>query len=103
MRICSGLTALAPLLVCQSAVPAELEVHEDYYAGFAQGAYYGLLLAGEDYHVAWCMRGELEIEARGMGQGAEFQKTMERLLEQCRATQNGEQGQDPPLTPDGNY
>lgn len=75
------------MLVCQSIVRAELEVHEDYYAGFAQGAYYGLLLGGEDYDVAWCMRGELEHEARGMGAGAEFQRTMERLLEECRARQ----------------
>lgn len=63
---------------------ADLDVHEDYYAGFAQGAYYGLLLAGEDYDVAWCMRGELAVEAKGMGSGVEFQKTMERLLEKCR-------------------
>lgn len=31
------------LLACQSAVRGELDVHEDYYAGFAQGAYYGFL------------------------------------------------------------
>lgn len=79
------IAALALPLVCESVVQAELDVHEDYYAGFAQGAYYGLMLAGEDYHVAWCMRGELEIEARGMGSGAEFQRTMEQLHEQCRA------------------
>ena len=87
MRIHHGLLAgLGLLLAWQTAARAELDVHEDYYRGFAQGAYYGLLLAGEGYDVAWCMRGELEIEARGMGEGAEFQRTMERLLGQCRET-----------------
>lgn len=71
-------------LTGRSVAQAGLDVHEDYYAGFSQGAYYGLMLAGEDYHVAWCMRGELEVEARGMGTGADFQKTMERLLAECR-------------------
>lgn len=45
-----------------------------------------LTLAGEDYDVAWCMQGDLEVEARGMGQGAGFQRTMERLPDQCRAS-----------------
>jgi hypothetical protein len=85
MRFCGrSLAALGLLLACQSPVRGEFDVHEDYYAGFAQGAYYGLLLAGEDYEVAWCMRGELELEAKGMGQGVAFQKTMERLLAECR-------------------
>ncbi|MEX2126074.1 MAG: hypothetical protein WD795_19445 [Woeseia sp.] len=85
MRFCSrSWAALGLLFACQSAVPGELDVHEDYYAGFAQGTYYGLLLAGEDYEVAWCMRGELVFEAKGMGQGVEFQRTMERLLAACR-------------------
>ena len=79
-----SLAAIGLLLVCQSAARGELDVHEDYYAGFTQGAYYGLMLAGEDYDVAWCMRGELEFEAKGMGQGAAFQTTMERLLAECR-------------------
>jgi malonyl CoA-acyl carrier protein transacylase len=87
MRVFSqSFAAFGLMLVCQSAVRGELSVHEDYYAGFSQGAYYGLLLAGEEYEVAWCMRGELVHEAKGMGQGAEFQKTMERLLENCRKT-----------------
>ncbi len=87
MRVVSqSFVALGLVLICQSAVPGELNVHEDYYAGFSQGAYYGLLLAGEEYEVAWCMRGELVHEAKGMGQGLEFQKTMERLLEDCRET-----------------
>lgn len=82
----ASLAGLGLLLAWQTAPRAELDVHEDYYRGFAQGAYYGLMLAGEGYDVAWCMRGELEIEARGMGQGAEFQRTMEGLLDQCRET-----------------
>ncbi|MFQ6005101.1 MAG: hypothetical protein ACE5OQ_06295 [Woeseia sp.] len=61
-----------------------LDVHDDYYRGFAQGAYYGLMLAGEDYHVAWCMKVELEYEAKEMGTGADFQRRMEALLAKCR-------------------
>ena len=87
MRIRNGLPAgLGLLLTWQTAARADLDVHEDYYRGFAQGAYYGLMLAGEPYDIAWCMRGELEVEARGMGQGADFQKTLERLLADCRET-----------------
>jgi hypothetical protein len=77
---------LGLLLAWQTPAQADLDVHDDYYRGFAQGAYYGLMLAGEEYDVAWCMRGELEVEARGMGQGADFQKTLERLLAECRET-----------------
>lgn len=84
------LAGLGLLLAWQTAARAELDVHEDYYRGFAQGAYYGLMLAGEDYDVAWCMRGELELEARGMGQGAGFQRTLERLLDHCRAPHAGD-------------
>lgn len=86
MHIRYGLLILGLLLAWQTAARAQLDVHEDYYRGFSQGAYYGLMLAGESYDVAWCMRGELEVEARAMGQGADFQRTMERLLEQCRAS-----------------
>lgn len=87
MRIRCAATAIVALsLACRSAAQAGLDVHEDYYTGFSQGAYYGLMLAGEAYDVAWCMRGELEVAARGMGSGAEFQRTMERLLAQCRET-----------------
>ena len=60
------------------------EFHDDYYFGFSQGAYYGLMLAGVDYHVAWCMKSELEYEARNLGTGGEFQQNIERLLAQCR-------------------
>ncbi|MFQ5983549.1 MAG: hypothetical protein ACE5KS_09270 [Woeseiaceae bacterium] len=88
------LRSLIPLAAClalASLATAEdggLDVHEDYYRGFAQGAYYGLMLAGEDYHVAWCMKAELEYEAKGMGTGADFQRTMEALLEKCREESN---------------
>ena len=61
MRILVAVAAAAVLsLTCRSVAQAGLDVHEDYYKGFSQGAYYGLMLAGEDYHVAWCMRGELD-------------------------------------------
>ena len=43
-----------------------------------------MMLAGEDYDAAWCMRGELQFEAKGMGSGETFQKTLEALLAQCR-------------------
>ena len=76
---------LLGLSITQLLARAELDVHDDYYAGFAQGTYYGLLLAGEEYEVAWCMRGELDVEARGMGTGEDFQRTLEALLAACRA------------------
>lgn len=78
--------ALLPLICAEGDA---LDVHEDYYRGFAQGAYYGLMLAGEDYHVAWCMKAELEHEARGMGTGVDFQRTMESLLDKCRQDNSG--------------
>jgi hypothetical protein len=61
-----------------------LDFHDDYYLGFSQGAYYGLMLAGEDYYVAWCMKAELDYAARKLGTGGEFQQNIERLLEECR-------------------
>lgn len=63
-----------------------LRFHPDYYLGFSHGAYYGLMLAGEDYHVAWCMKGELEYEAAKLGTGSEFQQAMEGILTKCRET-----------------
>ena len=85
---------LCGLTIAQSLARAELDVHDDYYGGFAQGAYYGLLLAGEDYEVAWCMRGELDFEARGMGTGEDFQRTLESLLASCRAGQPDRQSEE---------
>jgi len=80
---------LITLAVCGSAqtIPDDApEFHADYYLGFSHGAYYGLMLAGVDYHVAWCMKGELEYEAANLGTGAEFQQAMEGILTKCRAT-----------------
>ena len=61
-----------------------LDFHDDYYLGFSQGAYYGLMLAGVDYDVAWCMKSELAYVAADMGTGGEFQENMERMLADCR-------------------
>jgi hypothetical protein len=85
------------LLICMSAVAqdstvegsASLPFHDDYYEGFAQGVYYGLLLRGEKYGIAWCMKSELDYEAKLLGTGGEFQKRIEALLEHCRASSAG--------------
>lgn len=61
-----------------------LEFHDDYYLGFSQGAYYGLMLGGVDYDVAWCMKAELAYEGAAMGTGGEFQAKMETMLASCR-------------------
>lgn len=61
-----------------------LEFHEDYYLGFSQGAYYGLMLAGVEYDVAWCMKSELAFEGMAMGSGGEFQAKIEQMLLDCR-------------------
>ena len=63
--------------------------HDDYYEGFAQGVYYGLLLRGEDYEVAWCMKSELGYEAKSLGAGGDFQKKIEELLSRCREKSTG--------------
>lgn len=62
-----------------------LQFHEDYYLGFSQGVYYGLLMAGIEYDVAWCMKAELDYEAEKMGSGGEFQKKMDAIFAKCRA------------------
>jgi hypothetical protein len=53
-----AIALLSPALTADDG----LEFHEDYYLGFSQGAYYGLMLAGVDYDVAWCMKSELAFE-----------------------------------------
>ena len=68
-----------------TANPVVANFHDDYYRGFSQGAYYGLMLAGESYDVAWCMKSELEYEAGKFGAGGEFQAMLERLITRCRA------------------
>ena len=42
------------------------------------------MLAGEDYHVAWCMKSELEYEAATLGTGGEFQAGLDALLQEGR-------------------
>ena len=79
-----GFVALLSLSTYATTTNEGLNVHEDYYRGFAHGAYYGLMLGGVDYHVAWCMKVELEYEAEGMGTGADFQRKMESMLDRCR-------------------
>ncbi len=74
------------IALLSSALTADdgLEFHEDYYLGFSQGAYYGLMLAGVDYDVAWCMKSELAFEGAAMGSGGEFQARIEQMLLDCR-------------------
>lgn len=59
------------------------EFHEDYYLGFSQGAYYGLMLAGIEYDVAWCVKGELDYEAGNLGSGSDFQENIESIFRVC--------------------
>lgn len=61
-----------------------LDFHDDYYLGFSQGAYYGLMLGGVDYDVAWCVKSELAHVGSDMGSGGEFQARMESMLADCR-------------------
>ena len=70
-----------------NAVDAGPGFHEDYYLGFSQGAYYGLMLAGIEYDVAWCVKGELDYAAASLGSGSEFQENIERIFETCNDPQ----------------
>ncbi len=82
-----SLAAWLTLLISQSSLLVakdDLDFHDDYYLGFSQGAYYGLMLAGVDYDVAWCLKSELAYEASAMGTGGEFQAKIERMLVDCR-------------------
>jgi len=74
MKRLSLAAGLASLLALSPALTADdgLEFHDDYYLGFSQGAYYGLMLAGVDYNVAWC------------GTGGAFQAKIEQMLVDCR-------------------
>lgn len=85
LAIAGCLTMFAVCGSAQTVSEDELKFHPDYYLGFSHGAYYGLMLAGEDYHVAWCMKGELEYEAARLGTGSEFQQAMDSILMKCRA------------------
>ena len=61
-----------------------LDFHDDYYLGFSQGVYYGLMLAGEGYDSAWCVKGELDHAGRALGAGGEFQQKLDAVLASCR-------------------
>ena len=61
-----------------------LEFHDDYYLGFSQGMYYGLMLGGVDYDTAWCVKGELDYLAGDLGVGGEFQEKLDSLLDRCK-------------------
>ncbi len=80
---------LSPALIADDG----LQFHEDYYLGFSQGAYYGLMLAGVDYDVAWCMKSELAYEGATMGSGGEFQDKIEQMLADCREKYPPRQGE----------
>lgn len=79
-------TVLSGFSSAAGEVEAPAQFHDDYYEGFAQGVYYGLLLGGEPYDAAWCMKAELGYEAKSLGGGGDFQRTLEQLLAQCRAS-----------------
>ena len=74
----------AGMAPAQTDSEGALRFHEDYYLGFSQGVYYGLMLGGIDYEVAWCMKGELDYAGPAVGTGGEFQQNMERMLAGCR-------------------
>jgi hypothetical protein len=59
--------------------------HDDYYLGFSQGVYYGLMLGGIEYEVAWCMKSELAHVGQNIGSGGEFQAAMDEILDRCKA------------------
>jgi hypothetical protein len=74
----------AGMAPAQTDSGGSLRFHEDYYLGFSQGVYYGLMLGGIDYDVAWCMKGELDYAGPAVGTGGEFQQNMQRMLDGCR-------------------
>jgi len=89
MRDTGMIAVLAVLLFVTPASIAQddgLDFHEDYYLGFSQGAYYGLLLAGTEYDVAWCVKSELAYEAGNMGTGGNFQAKLEAIHKSCQAS-----------------
>jgi len=83
--------ATATILLCVlgelGAQDQNLDLHEDYYLGFSQGAYYGLMLAGIEYEIAWCVKSELAFEGEQIGSGGEFQANIERIYASCREQQ----------------
>lgn len=75
---------ISPSLIAQDD---GLNFHDDYYLGFSQGVYYGLMLAGTEYDVAWCVKSELAYEAANMGSGGEFQAKLEAIHASCRGSE----------------
>ena len=82
VRFGIGVILLAAVLAL-NAQEDVAEFHDDYYLGFSQGAYYGLMLAGVEYDVAWCVKGELDFEGDKLGAGSEFQANIERIYQAC--------------------
>lgn len=78
------LLIFSPTLIAQED---GLNVHADYYFGFSQGVYYGLMLAGIDYDIAWCVKSELDYEGENMGTGGEFQTKLEGIHKSCRGSE----------------
>ena len=83
--------ATTAVLLCLLGTPEAQEdvpgLDDDYYLGFSQGAYYGLMLAGIEYDVAWCVKAELDFEAGRLGAGSEFQARLERIFTDCQEEQ----------------
>jgi len=79
-------TVAAMLLVSPTLIAQDdgLDFHDDYYLGFSQGAYYGLMLSGTEYEVAWCVKSELAYEARNMGTGGTFQAKLQAIYKSCQ-------------------
>lgn len=87
MKMRYGAMSLAALLMVSPTLTAQddgLNLHDDYYFGFSQGVYYGLLLAGTDYDVAWCVKSELAYEAENLGVGGEFQERLKTIHDACK-------------------
>ena len=45
------------------------------------------MLAGVDYDIAWCVKGELDFEGGSLGAGSEFQANIERIYANCNEQQ----------------
>ncbi len=74
------LLSASPTLIARDD---SLGFHEDYYLGFSQGVYYGLMLAGTEYDIAWCVKAELAYEGAAMGSGGEFQAKLDGIMRNC--------------------
>ena len=82
--------AVAAILVVSPTLIAQDDssgFHADYYLGFSQGAYYGLMLAGADYELAWCVKSELAYEAAELGAGGEFQAKLDSIYMACKGSE----------------